>query len=254
MTSASRKALVIGASSEGGLGEAVARRLADDGCLVTVASRRGEAVAQLAAELGGGHAVCDVRNEASLAALFADAGAIDIVVNAAGTTAAGGIARIERSQIEDQMEMHFTANAMLLKHALPAMASGGNIVVFSSLTAQLAGAGLAAYSCAKAALEQLVRVAAVELGERGIRVNAVAPGFSPTPMTEMIFADPALTALYLDHVPLGARAVTAQEVAAAVAWLVSPDCFTTGATIQLSGGAQLGRLPDKIDFKTLRKA
>ena len=254
MNFAGRTALVIGASSPGGLGEAVARRLAGDGCQMTVAARSSGAVADLAGAIGGKHAVCDIRDETSIAALFAQTGPVDVLVNAAGTTCAGGIARIERAQIEDQMELHFTANALLLKHAVPAMPDGGNVVLFSSLTARLAGVGLAAYSCAKAALEQLVRVAAVELGERGIRVNAVAPGFSQTPMTEAIFADPALTGLYLDHVPLGARAVTPQEVAAAVAWLASPECFTTGEIIQLSGGAQLGRLPDKSDFKMLRKA
>ncbi|QZH74297.1 MAG: SDR family oxidoreductase [Erythrobacter sp.] len=249
-----RKALVIGASSRGGLGEAVAQRLAADGCQVTVAARRADAVAALAQELGGDHVVCDIRNEDSIAAMFAQTGAIDVLVNAAGTTCAGGIARIDRAQIEDQMELHFTANALLLKHAIPAMPTGGNVVMFSSLTASLAGVGLASYSCAKAALEQLVRVAAVELGERGIRVNAVSPGFSRTPMTEGIFADPALAALYLGHVPIGRRAVTPEEVASAVAWLASDDCFTTGEIVQVSGGAQLGRLPDKSDFQTLRKA
>jgi len=254
MTGTGRKAIVIGASSRGGLGEAVARRLTDDGCAVTVAARRKEAVADLARELGGSHAVCDIRDEASIAAVFEKTGPVEIVVNAAGTTCAGGLSRIERAQLEDQMELHYTANALLLKHAVPAMPAGGNIVMFSSVTAALAGAGLAAYSCAKAACEQLVRVAAVELGERGIRVNAIAPGFSQTPMTEAIFADPALAQLYLGHVPLGARAVTPEEVASAVAWLTSDDCFTTGETIQVSGGAQLGRLPNKNDFKELRKA
>ncbi|WP_340588828.1 SDR family oxidoreductase [Erythrobacter alti] len=254
MSDKGRKALVIGASSRGGLGEAVARRLAASGCHVTVAARSEEAISQLARELDGRHAVCNIRDEASLATLFESSGPVEIVVNAAGTTCAGGIARIERAQLEDQMELHFTANALLLKHAAPAMSGGGSVVLFSSVTAALAGAGLASYSCAKAACEQLVRIAAVELGERGIRVNAVAPGFSQTPMTQSIFADPALTKLYLGHVPLGCRAVTPEEVASAVLWLTSRDCFTTGETIQVSGGAQLGRLPNKNDFKELRKA
>lgn len=232
----------------------MARRLAAEGCHVTVAARRVDAVAALAQELGGSHAACDVRDETSIANLLSETGPIDVLVNAAGTTCAGGISRIERSQIEDQMELHYTANALLLKHAIGAMPNGGSVVLFSSVTAALSGAGLASYSCAKAALEQLVRVAAVELGERGIRVNAVAPGFSQTPMTEAIFADEGLTELYLGHVPLGARAVLPQEVASAVSWLAAEDCFVTGETIQVSGGAQLGRLPNKQDFKALRKA
>lgn len=254
MTRSDRTAIIIGASSRGGLGEAVARRLAADGCHVTVAARSTDAIAQLAGAIGGRSRACDIRDEQSIAALFAETGPVDILVNAAGTTCAGGISRISRAQIEDQMELHFTANALLLKHAIPVLTEGSSVILFSSLTARLAGVGLTSYSCAKAALEQLVRIAAVELGEKGIRVNAVAPGFSRTPMTESIFADPALSELYLGRVPLKARGVTPEEVASAVAWLASDECFATGETIQISGGAQLGRLPDKSDFQALRKA
>ncbi len=254
MNFSGKKALVIGASSPGGLGEAAALRLAADGCHVTVAARSEDAMRSLAERLGGNHAVCDMRDEASIQAMCEAAGPFDLLVNAAGTTCAGGISRIARAQIEEQMEMHFTANALLLKHAIPAMPNGGSVVLFSSVTASLSGAGLASYSCAKAALEQLVRVAAVELGERGIRVNAVAPGFSQTPMTEAIFADPALTKLYLGHVPIEGRSVLPNEVASAVCWLLADDCFTTGETVQVSGGAQLGRLPNSAEFRELRKA
>lgn len=254
MSFSGKKVLVIGASSPGGLGEAVSQRLAADGCHVTVAARREDAVRDLADRLAGAYVVCDMRDEASIQAMFELAGPFDLLVNAAGTTCAGGLSRITREQIEDQMELHFTANALLLKHAIPAMPGGGAIVLFSSVTATLAGSGLTSYSCAKAALEQLVRVAAVELGERGIRVNAVAPGFSQTPMTEAIFADPALTDLYLGRVPIEGRAVLPREVASAVAWLLTDDCFTTGETVQVSGGAQLGRLPNSAEFRELRKA
>lgn len=253
MNLSGRKALVIGASSAGGLGEAVAVRLADEGCHVTVAARREGAVAALAERIGGASAACDVTDEVSLQALLTASSPLDIVINAAGTTCAGGIASIRRKQLDEQMALHFTANALLLKYAIPAMPNGGSVVLFSSVTASLAGAGLAAYSCAKAALNQLVRVAAVELGERGIRVNAVAPGFSHTPMTEMIFSHPPLRDLYLGHVPIGRRGVTPAEVASAAAWLASPDCFVTGEIVQVSGGAQLGRLPDAGELRQIRE-
>jgi NAD(P)-dependent dehydrogenase (short-subunit alcohol dehydrogenase family) len=253
MNLSGRQALVIGASSAGGLGEAVAVRLADEGCHVTVAARRETAISALGERIGGSSAACDVTDEQSLETVLSNAGPLDIVVNAAGTTCAGGIANIRRAQLDEQMALHFTANALLLKHAVPAMPNGGSVVLFSSVTASLAGAGLAAYSCAKAALDQLVRVAAVELGERGIRVNAVAPGFSHTPMTGMIFDHPPLRDLYLGHVPLGRRAVTPDEVASAVAWLASADCFVTGETVQVSGGAQLGRLPDPGELRQIRE-
>ena len=153
MTHSKRKALVLGSSSPGGLGEAVAHRLSEDGYEVIVAARREALVADLAGRIGGSHVTCDVTKEESIKQACAKVGPFDVLVNAAGTTCAGGLSRIERSQLEDQMDLHFTANALLLKHALPAMPDGGSIVLFSSVTAKLAGAGLAAYSCAKAALE-----------------------------------------------------------------------------------------------------
>ena len=113
-----RHALVIGASSKGGLGEAAARRLAADGCRVTVASRRKTALDSLAQELGGTSIACDITDEDSIAAMIAAAGPIDVLVNAAGTTEAGGLARIKRERIEGQMAMHYTANVLLLKHAM----------------------------------------------------------------------------------------------------------------------------------------
>lgn len=249
-----RHALVIGASSKGGLGEAVARRLAADGCRVTVASRNMVALDSLAQELGGASIGCDITDEASIKAMIAAAGPIDILVNAAGTTEAGGLARIQRERVDAQMAVHYTANVLLLKHAMGAMPAGSAIILFSSLVARLAGAGLTTYSCAKAALDQLVRIAAIELGPKNIRINAVAPGFSQTPMTKSIFDAPEIRDLYLSDVPLEGRGVTPDEVAAAAAWLADPDCFMTGGIIQLSGGAQLGRLPTARELKQARNS
>ncbi|WP_448503181.1 SDR family NAD(P)-dependent oxidoreductase [Sphingomonas sp.] len=254
MESSSRTAIVIGASSPGGLGEAAALRLARDGCRVIVAGRNRDALDRLATVLHGTAIACDVTDEDAIAALVDRAGAFDILVNAAGTTDAARLSRITREAIEAQLAMHVTANMLLLKHAARAIRPGGAIVLFSSLTAIVPGQGLAAYSCAKAALDHLVRIAALEFGEVDVRVNAVAPGFSQTPMTTGIFAHPAVRDLYLDQAVLGRRAVTPDEVASAVAWLAAPDCFTTGEIVQVSGGAQLGRLPRLSQLKQARSA
>ncbi len=253
MSGNGRHVLVIGASSQGGLGEAVARRLAAEGCRLTVASRNKDALDSLADELGGQSIACDITDEQSIADMIAAAGPVNILVNAAGTTEAGSLARITRERVDDQMAVHYTANVLLLKHAMAAMPQGSAIILFSSLTARLPGAGLTAYSCAKAALEQLVRIAALEFGPKCIRINAVSPGFSQTPMTKSIFDAPEIRDLYLGDVPIGQRGVSPDEVAAAVAWLADPDCFTTGEIIQLSGGAQLGRLPLARELKHARK-
>lgn len=247
-----RTAIVIGASSPGGLGEASARRLAREGFAVIVAGRNEAALRALADELGGRAIVCDVTDETALAALIDGAGAFDVLVNAAGTTDAARLSRITREAIEAQLNIHLVANMLLLKHAARKIRTGGSIVLFSSLTAKVAGQGLAAYACAKAALDHLVRIAALEFGEAGVRVNAVAPGFSPTPMTAGIFAMPAIRDLYLSEAIVGGRAVTAEEVASAVAWLAAEDCFATGEIVHVSGGAQMGRLPRLSELKQAR--
>ena len=243
-----RTALVLGASSPGGLGEACARRLAADGYRVAVAGRRIEPLERLAAALGGSAHCCDVTNEDSIGAMVDSVGAVDVAVNAAGTTDVGGIAKIRREAIETQFAIHVTGNLLFMKHVVAKMGGGGSIVLFSSVTAKIAGAGLAAYGGAKAALDQIVRIAALEFGPRGVRVNAVAPGFSRTPMTEAFLADQRIAAIYARETALGAL-VTPDQVASAVAWLASPDCFATGELIQVSGGAQLQRLPRGDELK-----
>lgn len=237
-----QRALVLGASSEGGLGEAVARLLAARGAHVVVAGRRISPLEALASDIGGAAIACDITDDGQVQALMAAAGPLDIAVNASGTSTAFSIARSTSAQVEEQFAIHVTGNFSFLKHASRAMPQGGSIVLFSSLTASIAGVGLAAYSSAKAALNQLVRVAALEFGPRGIRVNAVAPGFSRTPMTAGFLEDQYFLDLYRGESPLGALA-TPEQVAAAVAWLSAPECFMTGEIMQVSGGAQLGRLP-----------
>lgn len=252
MESEPRNAIVIGASSPGGLGEASARRLSKEGCDVILVGRNQAALDTLAAEIGARALVCDVTDEAAIEELMAAVGPFDVLVNAAGTTDAARLARITRESIEAQLAVHVTANMLLLKHASRTIRPGGSIVLFSSLTARVAGQALAAYACAKAALDHLVRIAALEFGEAGVRVNAVAPGFSPTPMTAGIFSQPAIRDLYLGEAIIEGRAVTADEVASAVAWLAATDCFATGEIIHLSGGAQLGRLPRLSQLKQAR--
>jgi NAD(P)-dependent dehydrogenase (short-subunit alcohol dehydrogenase family) len=248
MSKTIRRALVLGASSPGGLGEATARRLAADGVSVVVAGRSRDALDVLAREIGGAAVVCDVTDEGQLAALFESAGPLDIAINAAGTTDAGSIAKLKRERLEAQMAIHITGNLMFLKHALPHLGSGASVTLFSSLTARVAGAGLAAYAASKAAVDHIVRIAALEFGPRGIRVNAVAPGFSKTPMTQALLADEHFRAAYEREAALGAL-VTPEQVAATVAFLSATDCFITGEIIQVSGGAQLGRLPRADELK-----
>jgi NAD(P)-dependent dehydrogenase (short-subunit alcohol dehydrogenase family) len=247
MAESKKRVLVLGASSGGGLGEAVARKFASTGSFVIVAGRRLPELELLANDIGGMAIACDVTNDAQVEAMMAAAGPLDVAINASGTSATFSIARSTSDQVEAQLAIHVTANFSFLKHGLRAMPNGGNFILFSSLTATIPGVGLAAYSGAKAALDHLVRVAALEYGPKNIRVNAVAPGFSKTPMTESFLEDQFFLDLYRSESPLGAL-VTPEQVAEAVAWLASPNCFMTGEIMQVSGGAQLGRLPRANDL------
>ena len=248
MAGGGKRALVLGASSPGGIGEAVAQRLVDDGYELTVASRRREPLEVLAERIGGAAITCDVTDEDSIAAMFESAGPVHVAINVAGTTDVGSIAKIKRERVEAQFGMHVTGNLLFMKHAVAQMPAGGSIILFSSLTARVPGAGLAAYGGATAALEHIVRIAALEFGPRGIRVNAVAPGFTRTPMTEAFLADERIAEIYRKETALGALTEPGQ-VAAAVAWLAADDCFTTGETIAVSGGAQLLRLPTGAELR-----
>ena len=239
---AERTALIIGASSPGGLGEATARRLAADGFRILLAGRDPTRLDGLAKELGARALACDIVDEDSIAALAREAGTIDVLVNAAGTTLGRSILKITRAEIEAQFAMHVTGNILLLKHFGARMPRGSNVIFFSSVVAKLAGHGIVAYSAAKAALDHVVRVAALELGPRGIRVNAVAPGFTHTPMTDGVLADERFASLYRRESAMG-ELTQPHQVAAAVSYLAAPDCYSTGEIVQVSGGAHLCRLP-----------
>lgn len=248
MSEQPKRALVLGASSPKGIGEAVARRLSHSGYEVIVAGRRRKNLDVLAEEIAGKALTCDIADEDNIAAMFRAVGSISLAVNCAGTTDVGSIAKIRKERIEAQLAIHVTSNLLFMKHALPQLRSPGAIVLLSSLTARVPGTGLAAYSGAKAALEHIVRIAALEFGPRAIRVNAVAPGFTLTPMTEEFLADERIAGIYTKETALGALTTPAQ-VASAVLWLAADDCFVTGETIAVSGGAQLLRLPSGAELR-----
>ena len=240
--------MIIGASSAGGLGEAAARRLAADGHAITLAGRSVERLGPLARTLCAATVSCDVTDEDSIAAMAKQVGPVDVLVNASGTTLGRSILKIEREDIESQLAIHVTGNILLLKHFGGIMPRGGSIILFSSVVSQRAGQGLVAYSAAKAALDHVVRIAALEFGSLGIRVNAVAPGFTKTPMTESFLSDDRLGAIYRRETAMG-ELTQPEQVAAAVSYLAAADSYSSGEIIQVSGGAQLCRLPRIAELK-----
>jgi 3-oxoacyl-[acyl-carrier protein] reductase len=241
-----RHAVVIGGAS--GIGWAVAQTLRTDGFTVTIADRNIDGARARADELGAPHSAApvDVVDEASVQALF-ERPAPDAVVNCAGFSGFGPITDLAVEQFREVVDVCLTGAFLVLKHAGQRMGDGGAIVSLTSLNARQPAVGMSAYCSAKAGLAMLTQVAALELGPRGIRVNAVSPGFVPTPLTEPAAMIPGVVEEYVENTPLG-RTGTPQDIADAVAFLCSDKAsWMTGEVIDLNGGAHLKRYPNIVD-------
>lgn len=243
-----RVAVVVGGAS--GIGWATAQTLAHDGCRVTIADRNTELAEQRAEELGEPHtwAAVEVSDEDSVARLFDDVasreGGLHVVVNCAGFSGFGLITELDAEQFRSVIDVCLTGAFLVIKHAGRHLGEGGSLVSLTSLNARQPAIGMSAYCSAKAGLSMLTQVAALELGPHGVRVNAIAPGFVHTPLTEGAAAIPGVVDDYVDNTALG-RAGTPEDIAAAVAFLCSPQsAWMTGEILDLNGGAHLKRYPN----------
>lgn len=235
-------AVVVGGAS--GIGLATARALSADGWQVTIADRNTELARQRAGELGIASAHVEVSDEGSVARLFEGVGPLDAVVNCAGFSGFGMITDLDAEQFRSVVDVCLTGAFLVLKHAGRQLRDGGSVVSLTSLNARQPAIGMSAYCAAKAGLSMLTQVAALEFGPRGIRVNAVAPGFVHTPLTEGAAAIPGVVDEYVENTALG-RAGTPEDVAAAVVFLCSPQSsWMTGEVLDLNGGAHLKRYPN----------
>ncbi|MCX4095859.1 SDR family NAD(P)-dependent oxidoreductase [Nocardia sp. alder85J] len=239
-------AVVIGGAS--GIGLATVRALLGEGYRVTLADVNTEAAQRVAGELGDRvtTVTVDVADEASVAACFEAAAGARTVVNCAGLSMPGVIVDLELSNWRTTVDVCLTGTFLVLKHAGRHVADGASIVCIASLNARQPGTGMAGYCAAKAGVVMLVEVAALEMAERGIRVNAISPGLVDTPLVAGMSLVPGLTEEYLENTPLG-RSGRPEEIAAAVLYLSSPQAtWMTGSTLDLNGGAHLRRYPDVV--------
>ena len=142
---------------------------------------------------GGGRARwVDVTDEDSVAATFAGAGDFDTVVNCAGLSNPGALTELELDAWRNTVDICLTGSFLVIKHAGARIAEGGSITCIASLNGRQPGAGMGAYCASKAGVLMLVEVAALELADRRVRVNAVSPGLVMTPLTEGIGFVPGL--------------------------------------------------------------
>ncbi|ONH22897.1 SDR family oxidoreductase [Pseudofrankia asymbiotica] len=245
-----KAALVTGAAN--GIGRASALAFAREGARVAVAdvdADGGEETVRLIAKQGGEafFVPCDVADEDAVAAAVALTvqryGALDCAHNNAGLGQRQvPLAEISRASWDRTLAVNLTGTWLCLKHEIQHMqAHGGGAIVATSSATSLLGVPLtAAYAATKAAINQLVRSAAMEYAKVGIRVNAVLPGPIGTEMVTRAMAEnPALEDHLMQTVPL-ARVGTPEEVADAVVFLCSPRSgFTTGSLLTIDGGQVL---------------
>lgn len=246
--------LVTGAG--GGIGRAIANRLAKDGYRVLGAGRNLDAVEKVIRDLpGSGHRAIalDVSDEAAVIAAFADAekrgGPIGKVVAAAGIllfTPEGdtpAIVDIELPEWNQTQTINSTGTFLLLREYLRSAKrrkiEQGRFVGLSSVAAQLGGyRSNAAYIASKNAVFGLMKAGAREAAAHGITVNTVAPGVTDTPMLRQSLA-PEKDSLVAANVPLG-RIGSPEDMAGAVAFLIGPDAaYITGAVIDVNGGYRM---------------
>jgi NAD(P)-dependent dehydrogenase (short-subunit alcohol dehydrogenase family) len=238
-------ALVTGGAA--GIGAAVVRLLHHEGARVHVADIDVSTGQALADELGerASFVALDVTDEeawtSALASVRRDSAGLTTLVNSAGAALRRPLLETSPADFRRIVELNLTGTFLGLRILGPDLADGGSIVNVSSLNGVLPTAGLGAYVASKAGVSALTRVAALELAERGITVNAVCPGSIDTAITDgQDFANVDWAA-YVATIPLNRRG-RPEEVAEAVLYLASEQSrYVTGVNLVIDGGIAAGR-------------
>lgn len=243
-------AVVTGGAS--GIGLATVRRFVAEGARVVIGDIEAERAAEVTKELGAAVSSirCDVASESDVEALCAAAeeqfGALHIAFANAGIGSVGPVVDVDAVEWRRVLEVNLVGPMLTVKHAARRMPMGGSIVLTASLNAVQPGTGMSAYCCSKAGLAMLAQVAALELGPKGIRVNAIGPGLVRTPLTDAMWLMPAVVAEFDENAPLETT-TSAEDVANLVTFLASDEAASISGTLQLiDRGAHTQRYPDML--------
>ena len=238
-----------------GIGLGIAQALARSGARIALMGRDGDKLERATATFADPATVLtiagDVGTEAdverAIATVVERFGRLDVAVNAAGTGSFGAVAEQSLESWTFTLRTNLDGTMLALKHESAAMlklGNGGAIVNVSSIAGILTHRMMSAYCVSKAGVEMLTRCAADELGEHGIRVNALRPGLVPTDLAAPLAGHPLARANYESLMPLG-RLGTVEDIAAAALFLLSDQAsWITGQVFAVDGGHTLRAGPD----------
>ncbi len=234
-------AVITGGNS--GIGYATAKKLKENGAEVIITGRRKEAVEKAAEALGVTGMIADQSKVSDIEALAqhvkARFTAIDILVVNAGITKFSTIEQVEESQFDEMMNINLKGAYFTLSRFIPLLKDGGSVIMLSSTSATISPQSASVYAAGKAAINAVVKIAALELASRKIRVNAVSPGPVATEIMQKIGLNDALEDQLLQSIPL-ARMGKAEEVAGMIYYLAGEEAaFITGANFLTDGGQSI---------------
>ena len=238
----SKVVIVTGAGS--GIGEATARRFSQEGAAVVLAGRTRARLDAVAKTLPGDRTlvtVTDVADYAQVEAMVNSAvqrfGGLDVLVSNAGIAPEGDVTTGTLTQWQEVMAVNAGGVFHCARAALPHLIRRKGCIVNMASVSGLGGDWqLSFYNASKGAIVNLTRAMALDYGRQGVRINAVCPSYTLTPMTEEIQADEEVQAKFRERIPLG-RGAEPAEVAAVIAFLASDDAsFVNGVNLPVDGG------------------
>lgn len=230
--------LITGGNS--GIGYATAKQMQESGARVIITGRRKDAVAQAASALNVNGFVADQSSlpaiEKLVAEVAAQYGRIDLLLINAGITKLASIESMTEELFDEMMNVNFKGAYFTLSRFAPILNDGASVVLLSSTSAIISPPGASVYAASKAAINAVVKIAALELAPRKIRVNAVSPGPVATEIMQKIGLNNDMEAQMVNSIPMG-RFGQPSEVADLITYLLSDKAaFITGSNFLVDGG------------------